>query len=82
MLKVPQWVPPRVQDIILHIHPKSDEEVKDDGTTHREKGDIDEILPDRGSGNAHPLADGAAYPEHVPFDKVFEALHSTKVEKN
>ena len=44
--KVANRISPGAGDVIFNIHPKSNEEINDDGRTHCEKGNINKIFPD------------------------------------
>ena len=78
-LKIPQRIPPGIQNIPFDIHPESNEKVDDHRRTQRHEGHIDEVFTDGGRGNTHPLAYGRTHAEYVPLDKVFEPVHPAKL---
>ena len=78
-LQIPQRIPPCIQDISFYIHPERYEEVNDDRRSEGHKGHIDEVFPDGGRGNTHALADGGTHAEYMPFNKMFEPVHTAKL---
>ena len=77
--KVPNRISPGAGDVIFNIHPKRNEEINDDGWTHREKGNINEIFPDCWWGHSHFFTKVGANAEDMPFNKMPEAIHGAKL---
>jgi len=73
---VPQWISPGALNIVFDIHPECQEKVKDDRRAQGQKGDVNKIFPDDGSGHSHPFTDRGANTENLPFDEVFYFIHS------
>ena len=81
LLQIPQRISPRIQNIPFDIHPKCNEEINDNGRSHRKEGDINKILADGGSGDTHFLTNGCANTEYMPLDKMLEAFHTAKIDR-
>jgi len=78
-LQVPQRVPPRIKDIPLDVHPKSNKKINNNRRAKCHKRHIDKILADGGCGDAHFFAHGGTYPKHMPLNKMFKAIHPAKL---
>jgi hypothetical protein len=67
-------------DILPDISPESKYQIQNNGRAHRQEGGIHKIHPDLTGGNAHAVADSRTNSECVPFHKVFEFVHTPKLE--
>lgn len=67
--------------IPFHIHPKGQDEIKDQRRTCGEKGNINKPGPDTGRRNPHAFTDGRTNPEKFPFNKMPEPVHKTNLQK-
>ena len=74
-LPVPQRVPLGRKDIILNIHPESDEKINDNGRAHGQKRDVDKVLPDGSGSHPHFVTNIGAHAEYMPFYELPESLH-------
>jgi hypothetical protein len=61
---------------ILNVHPESYENVKNNRRSHRQQGYINEIFTDSGRSYSNFITQVGTNSEHLPFDKVFESIHS------
>lgn len=66
-------------DIIADIQPESYEHINDDGRTHSEERDINEIFADGGVSDPDFFANIGAYTENLPFNKMPESVHETNL---
>lgn len=66
-------------NIALHVHPKGQDEIDDQGRTHGEKRYIHKPVPDAAGGNTQMLADGSTHTKKMPLDDMPELIHSTKL---
>jgi hypothetical protein len=64
---------------VFDVHPEGYKEVDDHGRTQGHKGHIDKILTDGGCGNTHLFSYSGTYSKYMPFNKMFEAVHSAKL---
>jgi hypothetical protein len=79
LLKVSQRISPCIKDIALYIHPECHKKVNNNRGAQGHKGHIDKILPDGGCSNTHLFTNGSTYPKHMPFNKMFETVHTAKL---
>jgi len=76
---MPQWIPPRIKNISLDVHPKSNKKINNNRRAKCHERHVDKILTDGSSGNAHFFANGRTYTKYVPFNKMFKAIHTAKL---
>lgn len=73
------------QCIALHVHPKCQNHVDDDGRAKREEGDVDKPHPDARSSKAHAFPNRAAHTKGAPFNgrfpKAETSIHLRKAAK-
>jgi hypothetical protein len=81
LLEVIPGIPLRRPDILPHISPESQYHIDDDRRAHRQDRGVHEILPDLAGSNTHPVANGCTNAKSIPFNKVFEFVHSTNIKK-
>jgi hypothetical protein len=74
-LEVTERVPSGLHDIVFYVHPKGKEHINDYRRSHCDERNVNEVLPDRQSGNAHEFTDPGADSENLPFDIAFEPVH-------
>lgn len=70
-LVVPDRISSGILDVILDIHPEGNEQVKNDGRSQGQKGNIDKIFSDDRGSYAHLLTYCGANTENLPFNKIF-----------
>jgi len=75
LLEITERITSGIQDIMLHIHPESQENINYHRRPHSEEGYVNEIFPDGKRGNPQHFTDPGANPENLPFDKIFEPVH-------
>jgi hypothetical protein len=78
-LKVTQWITSGLDNIMLNIHPESEEYINDHGGSHGDEGDIDKILPDGSGGNAQDFSDAGTNPKNLPLNKILDPSHGVKL---
>jgi hypothetical protein len=78
-LKVTQRVTACLDNIMLNIHPESEEYINDHGRPHRDERNIDEVLPDGGGGYSQDFPDAGTNPKNLPLDKILDPSHGVKV---
>lgn len=66
-------------DIVADIYPKGEEHIYNYRRTHSKKGYIYEVLTNSSSGYSYFFTDIGTNPEHLPFDKVSESVHTAKL---
>jgi hypothetical protein len=74
-LPVTQRIAFRRKNIIFDVHPKSKKEVYNYWRAHRNKRDVNKVLPDGRRCDTHFIAQPGANTEYVPFYEMFETLH-------
>jgi hypothetical protein len=74
-----QGVTAQRQDVPFNIHPKRQNEINNKRRTHGKKGYVDKPGTNAGCGNAQPFADSGTYAKSLPFYKVPEPVHTSKL---
>jgi hypothetical protein len=64
---------------LFYIHPESRENVENNRRAHCQQRDIHKMPTNCGGRNAHLFTKVGANAKHVPLNKVFEVLHTTKL---
>jgi hypothetical protein len=79
VLLIFQGVTAKRPDVPFNIHPKNQNEINNKRRTHGKKGYVDKPGSNTGCGNAQPFANRGAYAKSLPFYKVPEPVHATKL---
>jgi hypothetical protein len=61
--------------IPLHVFPKGQYKIEDNGAAKRNKRSIDKIQAYFRGGNIEPFADAGAYAKHIQFNKIAKPVH-------
>jgi hypothetical protein len=73
-LQPPERIAATEEDVAFHIHPEGKDHINNDGRTEREERNIEKPKPDTGRGYTNTLANGTAYAECFPFDKILKVV--------
>ena len=76
---IPDRIAAKRKDISFQVHPESQYKIEDQGGAHREERDVHKPGPNPAGRNAQTIADGRTDPEEVPFDKMPEPVHPSKL---
>src|SRR5687767_6559448 len=79
VLLIFQRVTAQGQDVPFNIHPKSQNEINNKRRTHSKKGYVDKPGTNTGCSNAQPLSNSGTYAKSLPFYKVPEPVHASKL---
>ncbi len=66
------------EDVTLHVHPKRNNEIQNDGAAEGEERQVNEIQPDAGGGDAEPLPNGGTYAKQVVLNHFAQFIHSVR----
>jgi hypothetical protein len=80
-LQIIPRIPLRRPDILPHISPESQYHINNYGRTHRQQRSVNKILTDFAGSDSQPCANGCTNAKRIPFNKVFEFIHSPKLKK-
>jgi len=78
-LQVIPRISPRRLYILSHISPESQYHIDNNRGTHRQQGCVDKILADAARCNAHAVANSGTNTKGIPFNKVFEFVHTANL---
>jgi len=81
LLQVIPGVAPGSHHVFPDIPEKSPVHIKDDRGPHGQHGRIHKVLPDLAGSDPQAVANGRTNTKGVPFDKIFESVHNSKIEK-
>ena len=79
-LQIPQWVAAGCRNVSFNVHPKCQDHVNNDRGAKRKKGDVHEPHTNAGSGYPHPVSNSSAYSKGLPFNKIFQTVHSSNID--
>ena len=84
-LFVPQRIPLAKKNIALNVHPEKDNKVDDDRRAKGEKGEVDKIEPDPGTGNVELFAEVTANAKSLQYHKAskfFQFFHKGNLQSD
>jgi hypothetical protein len=61
---------------MLDVHPESYKKVDHHWRAHGDETDINKIFADGSGGYTHSFTNSCTYPKYMPFDKMFETVHT------
>jgi hypothetical protein len=74
-----QWVSAQRPNVPFNIHPESKDKINNKRRTHGEEGYINKPGTNAGCGDAQSLANSGAYSKCLPFYKLPEPVHASKL---
>jgi hypothetical protein len=66
------------EDVTLHVHPESNNQIQNDRAAESEKRQINEIQPDAGSSDVEPLTNGCTNAKQIVLNYFAQFVHSVR----
>jgi hypothetical protein len=67
---------------LFDVHPERKKEIEQDGGSHGKESQINKVHPDSSCSYPPLSSQVGTYPENLPLDEIFKAVHVSECKKN